>query len=51
MTLYDTALKLMFRLPPERIHGIISGALGVLNTLTPGQSRDGKGCARTQPAP
>ena len=35
MTLYDTALKLMFRIPPERIHGIISGALGVLNTVTP----------------
>ena len=27
MTLYDRALKLMFLLPPERIHGIISGAL------------------------
>lgn len=35
MTLYDSALKLMFLIPPERIHGIIAGALAVLNTATP----------------
>ena len=35
MTLYDRALKLMFLLPPERIHGIISGALQTLHLATP----------------
>ena len=35
MTLYDRALKLMFLLPPERIHGIISGALQTLHLVTP----------------
>ena len=34
MTLYDRALKLMFLLPPERIHGIISGALQTLHLLS-----------------
>lgn len=35
VTLYDRALRAMFLLPPERIHGIISGALHVLHTVTP----------------
>ncbi|GAB3074829.1 quinone-dependent dihydroorotate dehydrogenase [Corynebacterium aquatimens] len=35
MGLYDSALKLMFLLPPERIHGIISGALQALNAVPP----------------
>lgn len=35
MTLYDRALKLMFLLPPERIHGIISGGLRVLDAASP----------------
>ncbi len=35
MSLYDQALRLMFRLPPERIHGIISGGLQVLHTAGP----------------
>ena len=35
MTLYDRALKLMFLLPPERIHGIITGALQTLHLATP----------------
>ena len=35
MGAYDSLLKVMFLLPPERIHGIISGALGALNAVTP----------------
>ena len=35
MSLYERALKVMFLLPPERIHGIISGALGVLHAVKP----------------
>ncbi|MCP1387066.1 quinone-dependent dihydroorotate dehydrogenase [Corynebacterium sp. TA-R-1] len=35
MTLYERALKVMFLLPPERIHGIISGALGALHAVAP----------------
>jgi len=35
MSAYDALLKVMFTLPPERIHGIISGALGVLNAVSP----------------
>lgn len=35
MGAYDKLLKVMFLLPPERIHGIISGALSALNTVTP----------------
>ena len=35
MSAYDSLLKVMFLLPPERIHGIISGALGVLNAVSP----------------
>ncbi|OEY05060.1 quinone-dependent dihydroorotate dehydrogenase [Corynebacterium sp. Marseille-P4321] len=35
MSLHDAALKVMFLLPPERIHGIISGGLRVLHTLSP----------------
>ncbi|APT84765.1 quinone-dependent dihydroorotate dehydrogenase [Corynebacterium aquilae] len=33
--LYNTALKGMFTLPPERIHEIISDGLGLLNLATP----------------
>lgn len=32
---YQAALKLMFRVPPERIHGVMSGALHVLHRATP----------------
>ena len=35
MTLYDSALKLMFRIPPERIHAVMSGALSALHAVTP----------------
>ena len=35
MGAYDALLKVMFLLPPERIHGIISGALGALNSVSP----------------
>ena len=35
MSAYDSLLKVMFLLPPERIHGIISGALGVLSAVPP----------------
>lgn len=35
MSLYDRALQLMFRIPPERIHGIISGGLRVLDAASP----------------
>ncbi|MCT1685041.1 quinone-dependent dihydroorotate dehydrogenase [Corynebacterium appendicis] len=35
MGAYDKLLKVMFLLPPERIHGIISGALSALNAVTP----------------
>ena len=35
MSAYDALLKVMFTLPPERIHGIISGVLGALNAVTP----------------
>ncbi len=33
--LYNAALKVMFKLSPERIHGIMSGALHALHTVTP----------------
>ena len=35
MGAYDALLKVMFLLPPERIHGIISGALSTLNAVAP----------------
>jgi len=35
MGAYDALLKVMFLLPPERIHGIISGALSTLNAVKP----------------
>lgn len=35
MTAYDYLLKLMFTLPPERIHGIMNRALSTLSTATP----------------
>lgn len=35
MSLYDRALQLMFRIPPERIHSIISGGLRVLDAASP----------------
>ena len=35
MTLYDKALKVMFLIPPEQIHGIMSVALGLLNVAKP----------------
>ena len=35
MRAYDALLKVMFLLPPERIHGIISGAVGLLSSVTP----------------
>ena len=35
MRLYDAALKVMFLIPPERIHGIIGTGLRVLNTAQP----------------
>lgn len=35
MGAYDALLKVMFLLPPERIHGIISGALRALNAVAP----------------
>ncbi|MCT1449223.1 quinone-dependent dihydroorotate dehydrogenase [Corynebacterium sp. p3-SID1194] len=35
MGAYDALLKVMFLLPPERIHGIISGALSTLNEVAP----------------
>lgn len=35
MGAYDALLKVMFLLPPERIHGIISGALRALNAIAP----------------
>ncbi|WP_296147953.1 quinone-dependent dihydroorotate dehydrogenase [uncultured Corynebacterium sp.] len=35
MGVYDALLKVMFLLPPERIHGVISGALSTLNAVAP----------------
>ncbi len=35
MSAYDRLLKVMFLLPPERIHGIIGGSLTLLNAVTP----------------
>ena len=35
MGAYDALLKVMFLLPPERIHGVISGALSTLNAVAP----------------
>lgn len=35
MTLYDKALQVMFRIPPEQIHGMMSVALGLLNVAKP----------------
>lgn len=35
MSLYDQLLKVLFRIPPERIHGHISSALHVLHALGP----------------
>ena len=35
MGAYEALLKVMFLLPPERIHGIISGALRTLNAVAP----------------
>lgn len=35
MSAYDALLKVMFTLPPERIHGIISGALSALSSVAP----------------
>lgn len=35
MKLYDAALKAMFLLPPERIHGVMSAALHLLHTARP----------------
>ncbi|WP_291313587.1 quinone-dependent dihydroorotate dehydrogenase [Corynebacterium sp. UBA2622] len=35
MRLYDAALKAMFLIPPERIHGIISAGLRVLHVARP----------------
>lgn len=35
MTLYDKALQVMFRIPPEQIHGVMSVALGLLNVAKP----------------
>lgn len=35
MRAYDALLKVMFLLPPERIHGIISGAVGLLSSVAP----------------
>lgn len=35
MSAYDALLKVMFTLPPERIHGIISGALSLLSAVPP----------------
>ena len=32
MTLYDTALKAMFLLPPERIHGVVNAGVRALNS-------------------
>lgn len=35
MTLYNKALQVMFRIPPEQIHGMMSVALGLLNVAKP----------------
>ena len=35
MTLYDRLLKVMFRIPPETIHGMIGAVLQVLNAAAP----------------
>ncbi|WKD59284.1 quinone-dependent dihydroorotate dehydrogenase [Corynebacterium caspium] len=34
-TAYQAALRVMFRLEPERIHGIVHGALGIFSKLGP----------------